>query len=163
MRGSVTSARRAGLHRQRVDRAVVEALFDRRLDQPVLVDPREALGLVDRLPVLEADVADALLLQEILDGHRVRAPRAQQLLALDVLEEVLDRLQGVFLVRPDYARGTTLDPAGGVVAGVVGVEDAAALVEDQAALLVKGHALDRDAGVADGAEDEPALELFALA
>ena len=50
-----------------------------------------------------------------------------------------------------------------LVAGVVGVEHAAAVVEDQAALLVEGHALDRDAGVADRAQHQPALELFALA
>ena len=50
-----------------------------------------------------------------------------------------------------------------LVAGVVGVEHAAALVEDQAALLVEGDALDRDAGVADRAQDQAALELFALA
>src|SRR5262245_5692070 len=50
-----------------------------------------------------------------------------------------------------------------LVPGVVGVEDAAALVEDQAAALVKGNALDRDAGVADRAQDQPTLELFALA
>jgi hypothetical protein len=41
----VTSAGEAGLDRERVDRAVVEALFDRGLDQPVLVDPGEAREL----------------------------------------------------------------------------------------------------------------------
>ena len=50
-----------------------------------------------------------------------------------------------------------------LVAGVVGVEHPAALVEDQAALLVEGNALDRDAGVADRAQDQAALELLALA
>ena len=42
-----------------MDRAVVEALFDRGLDQPVLVDPREALelgGADDRPQVLAAAV-----------------------------------------------------------------------------------------------------------
>ena len=142
-----------GLHRQRVDRAVVEARLHRRLDQPVLLDPREALelgggddgaagagrrrlrrrprprrpagpprsspaarlrstaigsadaladrvehlvdadeldpgtavglaaadlGLVDRLPVLEGDVADALLGEQLLDRLRRRVGRLQQ-------------------------------------------------------------------------------------
>src|SRR3954447_11473999 len=125
------------------------------------------LGLVDRLPVLEADVADSALAQQILDRARLGLLRAQQLPGLDVLQEVSHRLQRIFLVGPDHARGAALDPAGGVVPGlvarVVGVEDATALVEDQAAPLVEGHALDRDAGVADRAQDQPTVELFALA
>src|SRR5215218_2189441 len=232
----------AGLHRQRVDRAVVEALLDRGLDQAVLVDPREALelgsadrrpqvvagagfvdhldrgarqggldhplqlgevgghclagealaeglehlldpdeldpgpavrlaaahlGRVDRLPVPEADVAGAALAQQVLDGDGVGILGADQRPGLDIGEQVLDGLQRVFLVGPDHAGGAALDPAGGVVAdlvpGVVRVEDAAAFVEDQAAPLVEGHPLDGDAGVADRAQDQAALELFALA
>ena len=125
------------------------------------------LGLVDRLPVLEADVADAALGEQLLDRGRLGVLGVEQGLRLDVGEQVGDGLQRVFLVGADHAGGAALDPAGRVVAdlvaGVVGVEHAAALVEDQAALLVEGDALDRDAGVADRAQHQAALELFALA
>ena len=47
------------------------------------------LGLVDRLPVLEADVADAALGEQRLDRGRVRAVRLEQGLRLDVGEQVL--------------------------------------------------------------------------
>src|SRR6187399_1109978 len=80
---------------------------------------------------------------------------------------MLHRLQRILLVRPDHSRRAALDPARGVVTDLVsrvmGIEHPAALVEDQAALLVKRNALDRDPGVADGAQDQAALELFALA
>src|SRR4051794_3234282 len=87
------------------------------------------LGLVDCLPVLEADVADVALAQQVLDGSGIGLLGLEQGAGLDVGEQVLDGLQGVFLVRADHAGGAALDPAGGVVAGlvagVVGVEDAA--------------------------------------
>src|SRR6187551_239539 len=124
------------------------------------------LGLVDGLPVLEADEAGAAFGEQLLDRGGLGVGWVEKGLRLDVGKQVLNGLQGVFLVGTNNARGAALDPARGVVAhlaaGVVGVEYATALVEDQAPLLVEGDALDRDAGVADGAQDQAALELFAL-
>jgi hypothetical protein len=66
---------------------------------------------------------------------------------------VLMASQRVFLIGADHPGGSALDPAGRVmadlVAGIVGVQHAAALVEDQPRLLVEGNALDRHAGIAD--------------
>src|SRR5699024_3915757 len=131
----------------------VEHLLD-----PDELDPRPAvrlaaadLGLVDRLPVLEADEADAALPEPLVDRAGLGLGGVEERAGLDVGEQVLDRLQRVFLVRPDHPRRAALDPARRVVAdlvaGVVGVEDPAALVEDQPAVLVERDALDRDPGV----------------
>ena len=76
----------------------------------------------------------------------------------DVLEQELDGLGRVLLVRADHARRAALDPAGAVDA----VPHAAALVRDRAGALVEGDAGQLDAAVADAAEDEPALERLGL-
>ena len=64
-----------GLDRERVDRAVVEALLDRRLDQAVLVDLREALELGgrDRRPQV---VAAAGLRRSPRPRRRAAPPRS---------------------------------------------------------------------------------------
>src|SRR5262245_21323451 len=88
-------------------------------------------GLVDRLPVLEADEAHVALGEQLLDGGWLGALGVEQRLADDVLEQVPDGLQRAFLVGSDHAGGAALDPAGRVVAdlvaGIVRVEHAAAL------------------------------------
>ena len=46
------------------------------------------LGLVDRLPVLEADEADAALGEQLLDRGGIRVLRVEKGLGLDVGEQV---------------------------------------------------------------------------
>ena len=94
----------------------------------------------------------------------VGAGRAQQP-GRGVLEQELDRLGRVLLVRADHAARAALDPAGAVHArdrhaGVV--EHAAAVVPDRRAALVERDARHRRAPVADAPQHEPARDHLAL-
>src|SRR4051812_20772679 len=125
------------------------------------------LGRVDRLPALEGDVVGLALVEQSLDRAAVGGQlRLGDPAGLEVLEEPVDRLLGVLLVRADHARGTALDPADRVEAGdllAVAVVDGAAVVVDQAAAVIERQPLDRDALVADRTQHHPALDRLALA
>ena len=77
----------------------------------------------------------------------------------EILEQQLDRLRCVLLVRADHAARAALDPARDVHAG----RDAAALVRDRAGLLVEWDTGKRDAAIADAAKDDARRHGLALA
>ena len=82
-----------------------------------------------------------------------------------VLEQELDGLGRVLLVRPDHARRPALDPAGAVDTPrrrPVGAEHAAGLVGKRAGALVERNTGERHAAVPDAPEDDPALDELAL-
>src|SRR5688500_7394524 len=72
---------------------------------------RRTLGRVDRLPACVENVLDAALDEELLEV--VPRGRRQQTCPC-VLEQELDRLRGVLLVRADDATRPALDPPRGV-------------------------------------------------
>src|SRR4051812_20627830 len=125
------------------------------------------LGGVDRLPALERDVIGLALVEQGLDRAAVGGQIGLRHHArLEILEELVDGLLRVLLVRADHAGGTALDPPNCVEPGnlvALAVVDLAGLVVNQASAFVEWDALDRDALVADGAEDHPALDRLALA
>src|SRR5581483_3685501 len=116
------------------------------------------LGRVDRPPALVFDVVDALLVEEALERP---GAGAGELAGAGVLEQQLDRLGGVLLVRADHAARAALDPAGGVRA--ICAENPPPGVRDRAAALVERHAGERNAAVADAPEHEPAGDRLGLA
>src|SRR5205085_4428598 len=77
----------------------------------------------------------------------------------DVLEQAVDCLRCVLLVRADDPGRAALDPAGAVDPAA----DAATVVCDRPARLVERHSGDCDAAVADAAEDEPGWDRDLLA
>src|SRR5262249_13035877 len=95
----------------------------------------------------------------LLDRLRARVRvAALELPRRRVLEQEVDRLGRVLLVRADHPARAALDPAGAVDAR----SDAAALVRDRRAALVERHAREGDAEVADAAEHDPARDRLAL-
>ncbi len=122
---------------------------------------------VDGLPAGERDEVDSALAQQVLDRIGLRCLGLSEDPRLDVFEQGVDGLLSAFLVGADDAAGAALDPAGGVVAGAMaaalGFQDPAAGVQDRAAPLVESDSLDPDPGVADRAQQQPALELLAVA
>src|SRR5581483_8916683 len=121
--------------------------------------PCGALGRVDRLPARVLDELDVLRPE-----HRVQrrgSVGSSEAAAACVFEQSLHGLRGVLLVRSDHAARAALDPAGGVRPFRVG--DAAAVVRDRARPLVERHARDRNAAVADAAQDEPAGDRLRIA
>src|SRR5262249_24280896 len=76
-----------------------------------------------------------------------------------VLEEELDGLGGVLLVRPDHAARPALDPAGAVETGnrlPILAEHSPVGVRDRAGAFGERHPREADAAVADASEDDPA-------
>ena len=124
--------------------------------------PRRPLDRVDRLPARVRDDLDAALARSAsIDPVRPRT-RGR---GAGILEQEVDRLRGVLLVRPDHPRRAALDPARAVDAGdrrPALVEDAPALVRHRPARLVERRPGQRDAVVADAAEDDPARDHLAL-
>src|SRR5436190_5036098 len=122
------------------------------------------LAAVDRLPAGVRYVLWRALLQELLQRVPVWVLGLRQAAGVEVLEDQVDGLLRVLLVRADDARGSTLDPADRVLAGLraTAVQHAAALVRDHAAPLVERHAGQRHPAVPDRAEDEPARDLLRL-
>src|SRR6185369_7461145 len=82
-----------------------------------------------------------------------------------VLEQVVDRIRRVLLVRPDDAVRAALDPARAVEArdgnGTL-AQNAAAHVRNRAGALVVGNARKPDPPVTDAPEDDPARNHLAL-
>src|SRR4051812_48354993 len=124
-----------------------------------------ALERVDRLPARVDDAAHTAFVEERVDGLGGLAGVVRQTAGLDVLEQQLDGLRRVLLVRADDARRPALDPARAVrprdVFAVVG-EDAAGVVADRAARLVERNVGQGHTAVADAAEHETARDRLAL-
>src|SRR4051794_29395245 len=100
-----------------------------------------ALDGVDRLPAGVDDGLGAAMAQE--DERCVGRRRVSEPSRARVLQQQLDRLRRVLLVRTDHAARPTLDPASAVDAAqrlAVRAEDAAAAVRDRARALVEGDA-----------------------
>src|SRR5204863_393132 len=116
------------------------------------------LDFVDRRPAGVLDDRHATLCEQHVDRGGGRFRFRLEATCGGVLQQELDRLGRVLLVRADYARRAALDPAGAVDARL----DAAALVGDRATLLVENHARQPDAVVADAAEDEPTRQRLVL-
>src|SRR6185437_16692080 len=113
---------------------------------------------VDRLPARVLDGGDAALHQQVVE---LAARGTDELSGLRVLEQQLDRLGRVLLVRADHAARAALDPAGRVRPLRAG--HAPAVVRDRPARLVERHARQHDAAVADAAQDERARNRLARA
>src|SRR6266700_242940 len=107
-----------------------------------------AFSGVDRLPALVLDVVDAALVEQLLQRRRSRAGDTTR---AHVLEQRLDRLGRVLLVRADDAARASFDPAGAV--GPLGADHAALDVRDHAPLLVERQAEQRQPLVADAPQD----------
>ena len=117
------------------------------------------LDRVDRLPALPRHHVRRARLDEALD---VVGDRLVHAAGGHVLDDLVDGVQGILLVRSDHARRAALDPAGHVLAELVravGIGHATALVADQAAPLVERDVVDRLPRVADRAEHELRREL----
>ena len=105
-------------------------------------------------PAFPAGVLHAAVFQEFDD--RLRRGRRCQRQVFAVLQQVGHGFQGVALGVADQADRAALDPAGGVDARHVGagsVQDAAAVVRDNALAVVELDLGQRGAEVADGAVD----------
>src|SRR5205823_8572313 len=116
------------------------------------------LQVVDRRPAGVLDDAQAALREQRIDGGGGRLGLRLEPSRGGVLEQELDRLGRVLLIRADHARRAALDPAGAVDAGL----DATTLVRDRAARGVEPHARQLDSVVAHAAEDETARERLVL-
>src|SRR4029453_8865305 len=116
------------------------------------------LDLVDRRPAGVLDDTHAALCEQRVDGGGGRFRLRLKATCGGVLEQELDRLGRVLLVRADYTRRAALDPAGAVDTRL----DAAALVGDRAGLIVEGPARQPDTVVAHAAKDEPAWQRLVL-
>ena len=148
------AAARAGGGAQLVPGDELDARATVRLARP------RSIG-VDRLPARVADVLDAAIDEQLLDrlgGRRRIAPLQQS--GARVLEQQLDGLGRVLLVRADHAARAALDPARAVDAGHAG--DASILVRDRRAPRVERDSGELDAEVADAAEDDAARDRLAL-
>src|SRR5207244_1589397 len=137
------------------------------------LDPRPAerrpafpLRRVDRLPARVGHARDAALREELLERLVARPLGPAQPPFPRVLEQQLDGLRRVLLVRPDHAARAALDPAGAVDAGkrrAVLAEDAPARVRHRPAPLVERNAGQADTAIADAPEDRAAGNRLALA
>ena len=99
--------------------------------------------------------------EEVVDARAVSRWKSS---SARVLEEEVDRLGGVLLVRPDDAGRASLDPTGAVETGNDGagvVEHTAAFVPDRPARLVKRHPGKSDAVIADAPENDLTRDHFA--
>mgnify|MGYP003694016357 CR=1 FL=1 len=117
------------------------------------------LDFVDRRPAGVLDDTHAALCEQRVDGGGGRFRLRLKATCGGVLEQELDRLGRVLLVRADHARRPALDPAGAVDARL---DDGRSSLGIVAALLVEGHARQPDAVVADAAEDEPTRQRLVL-
>src|SRR5262249_6278004 len=107
----------------------------RELDaRPAVPGTALALDPVDQLPAGIHDHLDSALGEERVHRVGARARGLREPAAAGVLEQQLDRLGRVLLVRPDHAARPALDPAGAVDAGhgdALVVECPAAVVADR--------------------------------
>src|SRR5262245_56885605 len=118
-----------------------------------------ALMLVDRLPARVLDELDPAIEKHALERRPVVVPGDEP--GAGVVEQPLARLDGVLPVRPDHAARAALDPAGAVDAAhdlAVLPDDTALHVRHHAPGLVERQPGQRDAAVADAAEDDPARD-----
>src|SRR5918995_71389 len=124
------------------------------------------LGAVDRLPALVGHVVGAALGHERVDGIASRAGRLRYAAGLEVLEQAVDGVLGVLLVRAYHSARPAFDPPDpllpGLVPAAIAGDHPAGLVGDHAAPIVERDAVDRHALVADRAQDEPRLDRLAL-
>src|SRR5262249_55945972 len=128
---------------------------------PVRLSP-PLLDGIDQLPPCVGHDIDPALSQELVE--RVLAP-GRKPLRKRVLEEGVDRLGRVLLVRPDAPRRVALAPSGAVetrTQRAAGIEHAAALVGDRSGARVERRARNACPEIADAPEDDATGNHLAL-
>ena len=113
--------------------------------------PAAAFGGVDRLPAGVVDELHPSGGEEVVErrpGAGMCQPAGPR-----ILEQQIDGLGRVLLVRPDHAARAALDPARDV--GALGSDDPSSVVRDRPTALVERNAGQGDALVADATQNEP--------
>src|SRR5207344_1822252 len=101
------------------------------------------------------DDVDSSLSEHVVDARTLRPEKPR---LARVVEQEVDRLGGVLLVRPDDSGGAALDPARAVDPGnhlSRLFENAATLVRHRAGAFVERGACEPDSVVADAPKDDP--------
>src|SRR5262249_5274287 len=120
------------------------------------------LDCVDRLPAGVRDDLNSPVCEQLVD---TAGPPLGKTARSGVLEQELDRLRRVLLIRPDHARRAALDPPCAVEARnrlAVLAEHTPTRIRDRARTVGEGDSRKAHAAVADAPKDDPARNDLAL-